>query len=376
MSARRESKRMKQGLSIPAAVVASGVLVVCLAGAEPPRAARGGDASGPPAVAPPVRRVHVHRTWCEPGTDSGKTAGIALCTHVEALGLRWHPLLVELRLRTPDGKPVRVAAQAPEGYEDLKGEFYLSTQVLVRGDRYQWPELRTAFSSRKVLDLPAGKPRRLIAAFRASSGGLSSSSEAEITVPPTGAPRVERAVRLLAIDTFPNSMPPEAADDSAEGRKEVSPPAPAQREPGLTVWAYVEAVGLDKQRLVGRLSFRDRDGKPLVWKGRKTEADKPFESKVRLEVLPRQAQVLLHFVPYSAIGLKPGDRRCILTYAASCQGLTAELEEEYAVRVATAAEDAASEPEIRRGPGAPERLAAGPASKVHAAKTDPQRGSP
>jgi hypothetical protein len=203
--------------------------------------------------------------------------------------------------------------------------------------------------------LPPERPQRLIATMRASSSGLSSVSKAEITVPPPASPGANRAVRVLAMDTFPNSFRPEGNDQSAETQENPAGAGADAKELGLTVWGYLEAVGLDKRKLVGKLTFRAPSGQPLTRKAGKGGVNKPFESRVERTVLPQQAQVLLHFVPYREIGLTPGDHRLIFSYSATCDGLTSTLEEEYVVKVPAGKPDPPSKPEIRRGGSRPKQ---------------------
>lgn len=315
-------------------------------------------ASGGPPVSQALRRLHVHRVWCKPGMTSDPRTGMALCAHVEAVGLRWRSLLVEVRLRTADGKPVRVVAPAPEGYADEKGFFYMCVQVPVLADGFEWPELCASFPHETLLDLSPQKHHQLIGSVHVSSGGLSSISEAEITIParPFGAkstsptdgwgehenaprtagpgPSVKRAVRLLAVDVFPNSMPPSATNERVESPSRAEPLIAARKDLGLTVWGYVEAVGLDRLKMVGRLSLRRADGEPLMHKDPGTGVRKPFESRAELAVKADQAQIFLHFVPYAALGLDAGEHPLILTYSASCEGLTAIAEELHVIRIA------------------------------------------
>jgi hypothetical protein len=322
-----------------------GLLLAALAGAAAAEAA--GDPTPPrPSIVRPVRRVHVHRVWCEPGKAPENEAVMTLCAGVDALGLRWRSLLVEARLRTADGKPVPVAAEAPAGYADQQGRFLMSSRAPILDDRFEWDSLRASFPYRKVLDLRDDEPRRLIATLAASSGGLSSVSEAEITVPPQPAPGVTRAVRLLAVDVLANSMPPSEAGGRADAKTATGVAPAAAKELGLTVWGYVEAVGLDRQKIVGRLSFRREDGQPLLQNDREDGTETPFVSQTELNVVGDQAQVFCHFVPYRAIGLQPGHHRLILTYSASSAGLRATTEQECIVHVAGAEDDGPAEREV------------------------------
>ncbi|MFH1923957.1 MAG: hypothetical protein ABIP48_29230, partial [Planctomycetota bacterium] len=195
------------------------------------------------------------------------------------------------------------------------------TRAPVFDDRFEWKELRASVPHEKVLDLPAGRPHRLIATFRVSTDGLSSRSEAEITIPPGPAPGATRAVRLLALDLFPNSSSPQGTGDRAG------------KERGLVVEAYVEAVGLDRSKVLGRLSLRREDGQTLMSSDEETGIKKPFVSEMQSDVVSDQAQILSHFVPYRTANLEPGRRRLILTYSATCEGLTATTEEEHVLSV-------------------------------------------
>jgi hypothetical protein len=302
--------------------------------------------AAPNRVTRAVRRVHVHRVWCAAGMESDARSGVSIYAHVEAVGLKWQSLLVEVRLRTPDGKPVRVAAGAPKDYADDEGRFYMSTHAPVFDDPFEWNELRASIPYEKVFDLSAEAPQPLIATFRVSCGGLSSVSESEITIPPGKPPAVKRAVRLLAIDPFPNRLPlPLAGDGRGEGTRKLqsathsSPDPnslqktgrdrPTREDRGLAVEAYVEAVGLDGRAVTGRLSFRREDGKPLVLIDRNRRAQEPLVDERQSAVVSDQAQILLHFVGYSSLGLEPGPHRLILSYSAHCAGLTATMEEEH-----------------------------------------------
>ena len=323
-------------------------VLAALALAAPAEAAPVGEAAAS-RVMRAVRRVHVHRVWAASGIESDAQSGMSIYAHVEAVGLKWRSLLVEVRLRTPDGKPVRVAAGAPKRYADDKGRFYMSTRAPVFDDPFEWDELRAPVPYEKVLDLPGEAPQRLIATFRVACDGLSSLSESEITIPPGKPPGVTRAVRLLAIDPFPN-RPPLPSGENVGVRKNGpskpgsdSPPDPKSLQKtgrdgqpsidrGLAVEAYLEAVGLDGQTMTGRLSFRCQDGKPFVATDGKTGAEKPLVIKRQSAVVSDQAQILLHFADYRSLGLEPGPHRLILSYSALCAGLTATMEEEHVLQ--------------------------------------------
>ena len=192
-----------------------------------------------PPVAQAIRRVRVERVWAEPGMASDDPNGMRICTAVEAVGMQWSPPLVEFRLRTPDGKPVRAAADAPDTYADEKGLFYMRMRLPVLGEAFEWPELSVALPHETALNLPHGRPRTLIATVEASLAGLSSTSESEITVPPGRDVGQKRALGLLAVDPFPNSSPPKEKDtDSTKGETKTAPDAPAPEELGLKGWGY------------------------------------------------------------------------------------------------------------------------------------------
>jgi len=320
--------RGRAALAVFVAIVLGGVPGVLSNG----EAAEHREPGEPSGLMRAVRRVQVHRLWCEPGMESVRNAGLSLRAHVEAVGLRWRSLRVEIRLRTPDGKPVRVIEPPPEGYADDRGRFFMWVRLPVFDDRFEWPALRASIPYEKVLDLPAERPRRLIATLRASCEGLSSVSEAEIAIPPGKAPRPKRALSVLAIDPFGDSPPPH--DPSAEhAARNDGPRDPAARGRGLMVEGYVEAPGLGGSKLVGKLAVRTDDGKPLARKDPKTRAERPVEHSVPSEVVAGQAQFLLHFLPYEALGLEPGRHRLIFAYTAQCDGLTALLEEEHVVEI-------------------------------------------
>ncbi|MFH1265424.1 MAG: hypothetical protein ABIK89_06815 [Planctomycetota bacterium] len=326
---------MKREFSSLPAILSWAALVATFLGLAVPNAGLGGEASASPSVMRAVRRVQVHRVWSAAGMEADAETGISIYAHVEAVGLKYRSLLVEVRLRTPEGKSVPVAAEAPEGYADKDGQFYMSTRAPVFDDRFEWNELRASLPYEKVLDLPAGRPLRLIATVRVSAGGLSSRSEAEITIPPGPAPGVTRAVRLLALDLFSNSSSPEGTGDRAG------------KERGLAVEAYVEAVGLDRSKVLGRLSLRQEDGQALLSSDEETGIKKPFRSVVESDVVSDQALVLSHFIPYRAVGPEPGRRRLILTYSATCEGLTATTEEEHVLSVVAGQKDRPVKDEIQ-----------------------------
>ncbi len=312
---------------------ASLALLAVLGVAGAPGALPSGETAEYPGVMEAVRRVQVHGLSCEPGMDSDPEAGLSLYAHVEAVGLRWRSLLVEIRLRTPDGKPVRATKGAPEGYADKQGRFFMWARLPVFDDRYEWPELRASIPYEKVLNLPAERPWRLIVTFRASCEGLSSVSEAEITVPPGKVPGLKRALAVLAIDPFADSPPPDETAAADDARRKDGSRGPAGHERGLMVEGYVEAEGLGRSKIVGQLVLQGDDGKPLLRKDPKTKAQGPVQHSVESEVVADQAQILLHFLRHDALGLEPGRHRLIFSYTAQCGGLTASLEEEHVVRV-------------------------------------------
>jgi len=337
--------KMKRRLANRSLPLLCFALLATLTGGRRPDLALADEAPEPPSMLRAARRVHVHRVWCKPGMTSDPQTGMTLCGHLEAVGLRWQSLLVEVRLGTGDGKPVRVVPGAPDGYADEKGHFCMWVRLPVLDDTYEWPELCASFPHETLLDLPPKRPRRLIATFRVSGGGLSSISQAEIAVPPVDA-GAKRAVRLLAVDPFPNSMPPHDGAGPAEMAKKADAAAPAETGLGLMVWGYVEAVGLDRSKIAARLTLRDQNGKPLPRRDRKNGGERPFESRAELNVIPDQAQVFSHFVPYSVIGLEPGKHRLVLTYAASCQGLEATAEALYVIPVAAGQPAAKGKPAV------------------------------
>lgn len=291
-------------------------LPTIIAGIGMPQMARAGNAPDRSPVLRAVRRVHVHRVWCVAGTETDQEHGLSLYAHVEASGLRWQTLRVEVRLRTPGGGPVQVAEVARKGYADKKGRFLMSAGLPVFDDHFEWKELRASVPYERLFEPSPDGPRRLIATFRVSADGLSSVSEAEIAVPPLPPPGVKRAVRLLAVDLFPNATSPEA-----------------ERDRGLAVEGYVGAVGLDKAKVLGRLSIRRTDGRPLVRIDPKTGAEKPIQSGVESDVVSDQAQIFEHFIHYRALGLPPGRHRLVFTYSAQSQGLFATTAEEHLIEV-------------------------------------------
>jgi hypothetical protein len=181
--------------------------------------------------------------------------------------------------------------------------------------------------------LPAGQKHRIIASFRASCSDLESVSEAEILVPPKLG--VERALRLLAMDVFPGSTPPEDASGTGSEKRNAASDDPAQAAKGVTVWAYVEAVGLAGSSVTGRLTLRHESGEPIMSLAADSKTSRPIDSRSRTDVVPGQAQILLHFVPYRTLALAPGNHRLVLTYHAKCDGLTSSMEEVHAIAVAT-----------------------------------------
>lgn len=306
-----------------------------LGGSVAPHIVLGDDVPKGDGAIPAFRRVHVHRTWAEPGMESDPKKGTSVFGHVEVVGLRWQSLTVGLRLRTPDGKAVRVAAAAPRGYSDRKGLFGMWMRAPVNEDRLEWKDLRASFPHETVLGPPPGQPRRVIATFRVSSGGLSSVSEAEITVPPAPGSGATRAVRLLAVDVFPNRPPPRNTSKQAGPATEAGRATPARKELGLLVWGYVEAVGLDRAKMVARCGLSHEPGRPIVWKDPRTGNKKPLESSAELDVAADQAQIFEHFIPYGSLGLQGGKHEVTLSYSASCSGLTASMEEQYVIPVPT-----------------------------------------
>jgi hypothetical protein len=302
-----------------------------------PGAAPAGEAAEGADVMEPVRRLHVRGLGCKPGTADDAESGLSIFIELEAVGLRWRSVLVEVGLRTPEGRPVRVVKPAPEGYADEKGRFRMSARLPVFDDRFHWPELRASIPFEKVLDLPAERPCRLIATVRASCDGLSSSAEAEIAVPPEPAGGVKRALKVLAIDPYPNSPPLDEPADAREDPQDRKQPASRDRLApgrGLMAEGYVAAEGLRRAKLVGRIAVRGEDGKPLVREGPEKGDAKPVDDATGAQVVSGQAQILLHFLDYRVLGLPPGRHRVILSYTATCDGLTATLEEEYVLPVA------------------------------------------
>lgn len=284
-----------------------------------------GEAAEQGGVISAVRRVQVHRFWCEPGMESDPGAGLSLRAHVEAVGLKWQSLLVEIRLRTPDGKPVQAIKPSPEGYADAQGRFFMWARLPAFDDRFEWPALRASIPYEKVFDLPAERPQRLIATFRASCEGLASVSEAEITLAPSEPPRMTKSLAVLAIDPFANSRPPDETAAEEASRDDGSR--------GLMVEGHVEAKGLGRSKLVGKLMLQSEEGKPLLHKDLKTKAERPVEHSVQSQIVADQVQILPHFLPYDALELAPGRHRLIVAYTAQCDGLTASVEEEHVVEV-------------------------------------------
>jgi len=283
-----------------------------------------GDAASSPTCIRPVRRVYVHRI----GPDTAEAAGgeLVLGIQADALGLRWRTLDLDVRLQTADGKPVRVAADAPAGYADKRGFFRMAGRAPILGNEVGWNDLRATIPLEKLLGRPPGDVGPLTATVKASSEGLVSSSQAEIVFDEKGQPRVSRAVGLLAVDVYVDRLADAEDLPSAETSAK-----PARAGRGLTVWGYVEAVGLGRSEMTGTLRLgRPADPRvPSAGEGR--DAFRKIVNEKRREVAPDQAQVFCHFVPYGDLGLKPGPNRLTVRYAASCAGLSAAVTEEYVV---------------------------------------------
>ena len=332
----RELDTMKRPLSSLPALFRSTGLLVALA-AVSPGVARAGEQPATSRVSRAARRVHVHRVWCAPGMETDAQSGASLYAHVEAAGFKWQSLSIEVRLRTPDGKPVRVLPGTPKEYGDDKGRFRMSTQAPVLHDPFEWKALRASVPCQRLLDLPADRPQRLIASFQVACDGLSSLSEAEITIPPGKPPGVRRAVRLLAIDAFPNRLPPNSEGKSAHSLEKPGRDARSNLR-GLAVEAYVEAVGLEGGKMTGRLSVRPSDADRLASADRRPAAERPTSDVQQSPVVSDQAQILLHFIDYRRLHLAPGPHPLILSYSADCEGLRATLEEEHVLQVGRAGE--------------------------------------
>jgi hypothetical protein len=256
---------------------------------------------------------------------------MSVFAQVEATGLKWSSLVSKVRLRTREGKSIQVLGSAPGGYADEEGYFFMSARASVWSQRVRWPSLTAAFPHQAVLDLPAGQEHRIIVSFHASCSDLESVSEAEILVPPKLG--VERALRLLAIDVFPGSAPLEDANGTGLGSGTPVSHNPAPAVKGITVWAYVEAVGLRGCSVQGRLTLRRESGESILSLAEDAEPPRPFESRANTDVVPGQAQILLHFVPYRKLDLAPGNHRLVLTYSAECDGLKSSMEEVHAIPV-------------------------------------------
>jgi hypothetical protein len=291
----------------------------------------GNEGPAEATVSVALRRVQVHRVGCNPGTSSDAEKSMSIVAQVEAVGLKWRSLVAEIRLRRKDGGPVLVADSAPEGYSNENGQFFMSARAPIWSQRIGWPSLGGSFPYETVLGMPSDEQLRCVASFRASCDGLTSVSESEITIPPK--PGAERAVRLLAIDVFGDSMPP-AGMSQTETVAGGGPRRTRKPEgPGLTVEAYVEACQLNGLSITGRMSLRSETGQPITTVDQHTGKKLPLESRASVEVVPGQAQILLHFVPYNELDLEPGNHRLIIRYAAHCDGLAATMEELHAIPI-------------------------------------------
>jgi len=292
-----------------AAVVAVGALGSVVLGAE--------ESQPPPVLSAAMGRVQVHRVDSQKGTEEDPRTGMSLLAKVETLGLQWKSLRIEVRLRTKEGQPVRVLKSAPSGYADDEGRFWMATHAPIWANRMGWPALRASFPYEQLLDLPGPRDHRLIASFQASCEGLCSVCEVEFVLP--SKVQTQRAVRLLAIDVFPDTT----------AQADAEPSAAVDRPRGLAVWAYVEAVGLDGRTVTGRLSLYQPPSS-LVTDGVPRRLAQSCRS---LTVAAGQAQILYHFIPHSRLGLAPGDHRVLVRYSASCDGLKATMDEVHRIRV-------------------------------------------
>jgi hypothetical protein len=104
-----------------------------------------------------------------------------LTGQVKAEGLQGETVSAELRLRRPDGQPVKTVKAAPAEYTDKDGRFVSRVTEKVPDGTAELPPLNLwiLFSA---LDLPRGEGHTLVASFRAAAGGLTAIWEQDLSL--------------------------------------------------------------------------------------------------------------------------------------------------------------------------------------------------
>ena len=120
--------------------------------------------------------VKVARVWHQAGEQASGQAGVMVYGDVAANGCKGQQLVVTVRLRRHDGRPVRAAAGAPAQFADARRRFTATVPSAVPYPRTRWAAYRV-FVPVRYLALPRGQEHPLIVVFTASCGGQANTVE-------------------------------------------------------------------------------------------------------------------------------------------------------------------------------------------------------
>lgn len=148
----------------------------------------------PPAYSPPdVGGMGPEGLGPRPVPVSADLSGLMLTGQVKAEGLQGQAVSAELRLRRPDGQPVRTLKGAPSDYTDKDGRFVSRVTEKIPDAGADVPPLNLwiPFSA---LDLPRGEGHTLVVSFRAAAGGLNAMWEQDflLLAPPPAEKKIEQ----------------------------------------------------------------------------------------------------------------------------------------------------------------------------------------
>ena len=127
-----------------------------------------------------TQRVKVGRVWCKPDVRQGGEPGLMVYADVAARACKGRSLMVTVRLRHHDGRPVKAAGGAPAVFADGKGRFVAWSPDQVRYDPAEWRGF-AVFVPYRHLALDRGRLQQLVVTLSAACDGETNGVEALTT---------------------------------------------------------------------------------------------------------------------------------------------------------------------------------------------------
>ncbi len=278
---------------------------------------------------PAARALRIERLTIEPNLQSENGPLVRVTAKVIAAGLAGQQIVLEVRLRTPDGQMLGGPPDLPPGYADAQGLYFRAVDQ-IRLEPAEWSPFVLIPQS------VAGSVPGLIVTATAGCGGLTARMDSDLAPPGEGSP--PRTIRILGIRQDHQQVMAAAETPQYVGTGGIHT-TPVRLGAGVT--GALEADGLGGQTLQLSVLVQHPNGAPVMPSARGgpayTDEQGRFSSRTADPIRYQDARWggFSAFVPYDALELPPGGQRPVLVYFVSAANLASFAQEDFQLGTAT-----------------------------------------